>query len=116
MNHTADHIRGLIAAELVDYDPDGAAARHVGQVSPMSPDWHRQTLAEFRAALIGPAPTDVLFSGGFVQECWAVTRSNGAYRVIYIPSAELFSLAVESQYGPVDIGVHGDALVCFGSV
>jgi hypothetical protein len=48
--------------------------------------------------------------------CWTVTRSNGAYRVIWIPEAKVFSLAVESKYGPVDIGVHGDAIAVFGSI
>jgi len=110
------HIAALIESELHDYDPDAGNLRSVGQVVPMPPDWHRLLLAEFRAALIEPHEVEALFCGGMTQICWAVTRSNGSYRVIYIPSAELFSLAVESKYGPVDIGVHGDALSVFGSI
>lgn len=109
-------INRMIAAELRDYDPDGVALRQVGHVAPMSPDWHRQTLAEFRQALIEPVETEVNFCGGMVQKCWSVTRSDGDYRVIYVPTACMFSLAVESKFGPVDIGVHGDAMSCFGSV
>lgn len=111
-----DHVRQLIRAELRDYDPDGAPRRHVGLGAPMSADWHRQTLAEFRRALVEPSRVAVNFSGGGQQMCWSVTRTNGSYRVIYVPAAACFSLAVESRYGPVDIGVHGDALGCFGSV
>jgi len=113
---TGEAIRALIAAELHDYDPDAGNLRSVGQVTPMSPGWHRLLLAEFRAALIEPTETEVLFCGGVTQTCWSVTRSDGAYRVIYIPSAEIFSLAVESRYGAVDIGVHGDAICVFGSI
>lgn len=111
-----DTINALIAGELHDYDPDAGNLRSVGQVVPMSPEWHRLTLADFRAALIAPQETEVLFCGGMVETCYSVTRSNGSYRVIYMPWAELFSLAVESRYGPVDIGVHGDAMCVFGSI
>nr|WP_322865733.1 hypothetical protein [Aquicoccus sp. G2-2]MEA1112991.1 hypothetical protein [Aquicoccus sp. G2-2] len=109
-------ISALIAAELYDYDPDAGNLRTVGQVAPMSPVWHRKTISEFRAAMIEPEEVEVLFCGGMVETCFAVTRSDGAYRVIYIPWAGLFSLAVESKYGPVDIGVHGDAVSVFGTV
>ncbi|WP_306004684.1 hypothetical protein [Aquicoccus porphyridii] len=112
----ANDIQTLIATELHDYDPDAGNIRTVGQVAPMPDDWHRLLLAEFRAALIEPHEVETLFPGGMTETCWAVTQSNGAYRVIYIPWAELFSLAVESKYGPVDIGVHGDAVSVFGSI
>ena len=111
-----DIINALIRDELHDYDPDAGNLRSVGQVASMSPEWHRQTLAEFRAALIAPKETEVLFCGGMVETCYSVTRSNGSYRVIFIPWAGLFSLAVESKFGPVDIGVHGDAMCVFGSI
>lgn len=111
-----DRVRRLVQAELHDYDPEGAASRRVGLGTPMSPDWHRRTIAEFRGALVEPRRLAVNFSGGGQQMCWSVTRTDGCYRVVYVPSAECFSLAVESRYGPVDIGVHGDALGCFGSV
>ena len=69
-----------------------------------------------RGMRFGPQEVEALFCGGITQTCWAVTRSNGAYRVIWVPSAEVFSLAVESKYGPVDIGVHGDAVAVYGSI
>ncbi|UYV39458.1 hypothetical protein N4R57_10910 [Rhodobacteraceae bacterium D3-12] len=112
----AASISTLIATELHDYDPDAGNLRTVGQVAPMPADWHRATLAEFREALIAPQETEVLFCGGMVETCYSVTRSNGSYRVIYIPWAGHFSLAVESKFGPVDIGVHGDAMAVFGSI
>lgn len=108
-------IKALIAQELRDYDPDNAV-KTVGQGVPMPAQWHRITLADFRAAMIEPEETEVKFSGGLSQVCWSVTRSDGHYRVIWIPSAEIFSLAIEGKFGPVDIGVHGDAIECFGSV
>ena len=110
------HIKVLLAGELHDYDPDAGNLRSVGQVVPMPPDWHRLLLEEFREALIEPHEVEALFCGGITQLCWAVTRSNGSYRVLYLPSAAVFSLAVESKYGPVDIGVHGDAVAVFGSI
>ncbi|KPP87619.1 MAG: hypothetical protein HLUCCO07_01995 [Rhodobacteraceae bacterium HLUCCO07] len=109
-------IAARIAAELHDYDPDAGNIRAVGQVTPMPADWHRLLLAEFRAALIDPHEVETLFPGGMTEICWAVTRSNGAYRVIYVPWAGEFSLAVESRCGPVDIGVHGDAVSVFGAI
>ena len=57
-----------------------------------------------------------LLLGGLVQVCWAVTRPNGPYQVIYMPRAGYFSLCVASAFGPLDIGVHGAAIECFGSV
>lgn len=74
-------------------------------------------LTEFEALReVPPAPLQVLFSGGTVQTCWRVTRSNGAYSLIFLPTAGYFSLCVDSVFGPVDIGVHGPALQCFASV
>jgi hypothetical protein len=74
------------------------------------------TLEAFKSAVVEPRLVTVNFSGGLTQKCWNVTRSNGAYRVIYLPTAGYFSLCVESDFGPLDIGVHGDAIGCFGSV
>ncbi|MGX9351147.1 hypothetical protein ACS3QZ_08095 [Shimia sp. W99] len=111
----ASHIKALIAAELRDYDPE-CGTRVVGWGTPMSPEWHRVTLADFRAVMIEPEEVDVKFSGGVSMACWAVTRSNGDYRVVWVPSAETFSLVTESKFGPVDIGVHGDAIGVFGSI
>ena len=67
-------------------------------------------------AVVEPRLVTVNFSGGITQKCWNVTRSNGMYRVIFLPTAGYFSLCVESDFGPLDIGVHGDAIGCFGSV
>ena len=75
-----------------------------------------QTLAAFRAARRRPRLVTVNFSGGITQKCWSVTRTNGDYRVIYLPLAGYFSLCVESDFGPLDIGVHGPAIACFNSV
>lgn len=76
----------------------------------------RSTLSAFRQALCPPEEVRVQFSGGVVQDCWAVTRSDGDYRVIYLPLAGYFALCVESAFGPLDIGVHGKAIGCFSSV
>jgi hypothetical protein len=74
------------------------------------------TLEDFKKAVVEPRLVTVNFSGGITQKCWNVTRSNGTYRVIFLPTAGYFSLCVESDFGPLDIGVHGDAIGCFGSV
>lgn len=71
---------------------------------------------DFAAARRDPREVRVSFSGGITQKCWSVTRSNGDYRVIFLPTAGYFSLCVESDFGPLDIGVHGPALGCFASV
>ena len=63
-----------------------------------------------------PREVTVNFSGGITQRCWSVSRGDGDYRVVYLPTAGYFSLCVESDFGPLDIGVHGPALGCFGSV
>ncbi len=92
-----DAIRALLAEEMAAC-PDAA------------------TLADFRGHLQTPREVEVTFSGGITQTCWSVTRSNGDYTVIYMPTAGYFSLCVESAFGPLDIGVHGPAISCFGSV
>ena len=74
------------------------------------------TLAAFLEARRKPVLVTVNFSGGIQQKCYSVTRPNGDYRVIYLPLAGYFSLCVESAFGPLDIGVHGPAIDCFGSV
>ena len=72
--------------------------------------------AEFGRTRRAPREVTVQFSGGITQRCWSVSRGDGAYRVVYLPTAGYFSLCVESDFGPLDIGVHGPALGCFGSV
>lgn len=70
----------------------------------------------FQSARCKPHEITVNFSGGLTQRCWRVTRSDGDYSVVYMPLAGYFSLCVDSDFGPLDIGVHGTALDCFGSV
>lgn len=93
-----DTIRSLIEQECRDTDPGDA------------------TLADFLAVLEDPEEVEVQFSGGISQTCWRVTRPNGPYQVIYLPTAGYFSLCVSSQFGPLDIGVHGGAIRVFSSV
>ncbi len=99
-------------------DPEGIGTLIEGEIAA----WRGRggfdgaTLKDFEAHLQPPEPVVVNFSGGFAQDCWAVTRPNGPYQVIYMPSAGYFSLCVSSQFGPLDIGVHGQAIECFGSV
>ena len=97
-----NEIMALISREIAAFD----VSDHVG----------RGTVAAFRKALREPRRVTVNFSGGITRKCWSVTRSNGDYRVIYLPAAGYFSLCVESGFGPLDIGVHGDAIGCYASV
>ncbi|WP_152541025.1 hypothetical protein [Sulfitobacter noctilucae] len=76
----------------------------------------RRTAADFEAIRRKPREVEVNFSGGITQRCWSVSRGDRTYRVVYLPTAGYFSLCVESDFGPLDIGVHGPALGCFGSV
>lgn len=76
----------------------------------------RRTARAFVQTRRTPREVAVNFSGGITQRCWSVSRGDGTYRVVYLPTAGYFSLCVESDFGPLDIGVHGPALGCFGSV
>ncbi len=98
----ADRIADLVATE-VEEAPRGSEAE-------------RATVSAFADALVQPFETTVNFSGGVTQRCWTVTRTDGAYRVVYLPRAGYFALCAESDFGPLDIGVHGPALGCFASV
>lgn len=98
----AERISDLIASELAE--------------APLGTASDRATVAAFRQALVRPFETVVNFSGGITQRCWTVTRTDGTYSVVYLPLAGYFSLCVESDFGPLDIGVHGPALACFASV
>ena len=102
----AEKIKALIAKEIAVYSATTVPSSVSGAA----------TLAAFRAALREPRQVTVNFSGGITQKCWSVTRSDGDYRVIYLPTAGYFSLCVESVFGPLDIGVHGDAIGCYASV
>lgn len=99
---TPDQIEALIAEQIDAFPVETRAAR--------------MTVEAFRANLRAPRLVTVNFSGGITQKCWSVTRGDGCYRVIYLPTAGYFSLCVESDFGPLDIGVHGGAIECFGSV
>ncbi|MEM6617902.1 MAG: hypothetical protein AAF631_01205 [Pseudomonadota bacterium] len=72
--------------------------------------------AEFTAARVAPTPVVVNFAGGHRATCWYVTRGDGDYRVVFMPRAGYFSLVVASVIGPLDIGVHGEAVDVFASV
>lgn len=99
----AERIDALIDGELAE------AAQSPDQVT-------RRTARDFAATRRVPREMTVNFSGGITQRCWSVSRGDGTYRVVFLPSAGYFSLTVESDFGPLDIGVHGPALGCFGSV
>ncbi|NNE54244.1 MAG: hypothetical protein HKN30_17795 [Sulfitobacter sp.] len=103
MEDLAKQIDGLIDAEL-----------EVALKSASAVD--RATARQFQSIRRDPTEVTVNFSGGVTQTCWSVSQGDGTYRVIYLPSAGYFSLCVESDFGPLDIGVHGPALGCFGSV
>ncbi|MEL6885988.1 MAG: hypothetical protein AAFP87_15875 [Pseudomonadota bacterium] len=98
----ADRIADMVASEVTDAPRDSATERAL--------------IDAFEDALVQPFETTVQFSGGITQRCWTVTRTDGAYRVVYLPRAGYFALCVESDFGPLDIGVHGPALGCFASV
>ena len=87
----------------------------VKAASQMTPQ-DRGTVSSFRDALVQPYDTEVNFGGGTMQRCLTVPRTDGTYRVVYMPVAGYFSLCVESAFGPLDIGVHGPAMGCFASV
>ncbi|MGZ2256130.1 hypothetical protein [Roseobacter sp. A03A-229] len=99
----AERVSGLVEAELAEA-LDGTDMDL------------RKTAELMREVLCPPRKIKVNFSGGITQDCWSVTRGDGDYRVMYMPVAGYFSLCVESDFGPLDIGVHGTALGCFGSV
>ncbi|MFP4327381.1 MAG: hypothetical protein ACLFQL_05180 [Paracoccaceae bacterium] len=98
----AERVEAIIATELAE--------------APAATSRERAELAAFRAALVRPFPTTVQFSGGIEQTCWTVTRTDGTYRVVYMPVAGYFSLCRESDFGPLDMGIHGPAMGCFASV
>ena len=96
-------IDALLAAELQAFDGSTRAGALTLK------DFHARRVKRHRAVTVN-------FSGGITQTCWTVVRSDGCYSVLYIPRAECFTLCVDSDFGPLDIGVHGPALACFASV
>ncbi len=97
-----ERIKDIVDREIDDYTVDT--------------EQRLATLDAFRAASREPRLITVNFSGGVRQKCWSITRSDGTYRVVFLPRAGYFSLCVESDFGPLDIGVHGSAIGCFSSV
>lgn len=97
-----ERIKALIQAEIDDMR--------------IHTDRDLRDLDAFTNALVEPFLTTVNFSGGITQQCWTVTRSDGTYRVVFMPVAGYFSLCVESDFGPLDVGVHGAAMGCYASV
>lgn len=102
------HIKGRISTEIDDFEP--------GHEATGIEDWDAATLDEFKSALIEPDLMEMNLPGGVTDFAYAVTQSKGPYRVFWLPWLDVFSLAVESKFGPVDISVHGDAIGCFSSV
>ena len=74
------------------------------------------TKEAFLKVRVHPSPITVNFRGGITKICWNITKSDGTYRVVFLPEQGYFSLCVDSDFGPLDIGVHGSALACFSSV
>ncbi len=103
MEDLAEHVTQLVEAEIRAHDCSGRAGRML--------------LEEFQQQRVRrPRAITVNFSGGITQMCWTVTRSDGAYSTVYLPSAGYFSLCVDSDFGPLDIGVHGPAIQVFSAV
>jgi len=97
------HIKARLAAEIDGFDPE-SHGHGIGA-------WNRAILADFEAALIEPQLIEVNLAGGLTDWAWAITRTNGAYRVLWLPWLDEFSLAVESRFGPVDIDVHAPLML-----
>ena len=99
----AERIEAMIAEEIVE--------------APIGTQTECNTLVAFQSRTgANRSRRRCSFSGGMTQRCWSVTRTDGSYRVVYLPLSGYFSLCVESDFGPLDIGVHGSALGCFASV
>ena len=99
----AERIDAVIEAELAEAKAADDIALH-------------RTAEAFQQARCKPREITVNFSGGIIQKCWNVTRGDGDYRVIYLPTAGNFSLCAESVFGSIDTGVHRPSLGCFGLV
>jgi hypothetical protein len=103
MQDLSHHVTQLVEAEITAFDASARAGRM------LLDEFQRQRVKRPRAITVN-------FSGGITQTCWTVTRSNGAYSTVYLPSAGYFSLCVDSDFGPLDIGVHGPAIAVFSAV
>ncbi len=103
MSEVEARIGERVAGEMARFEASGRAGA--------------MTLAAFKARRVRRSrPVRVTFAGGVEGTGWTVIRSDGCYSVLYLPGEDLFSLCVDSDFGPLDIGVHGGALACFASV
>ena len=112
----ARDVSRIVAREIALYDPVTEALKASRNGSQANAIWYENNLRAFQEALIDPQEVTVHFAGGFEQLCWSVTRTDGRYRVIYIPRAGYFALVMESAIGPLDMAVHGKALDVFASI
>ena len=103
MEDLSAHVTALVEAEIRRFDGRDRADRMLLE------EFQRQRVKRPRAITVN-------FSGGITQKCWTVTRSDGAYSTVYLPTAGYFSLCVDSDFGPLDIGVHGPAIQVFSAV
>ncbi|WP_425072081.1 hypothetical protein [Sagittula sp. S175] len=102
MDATPQLVKTLVDAELAAHPRDSQA--------------DRMLIEDFTRLRARHRAITVNIPGGHTQTGILVTRSNGAYTLVYMPEVALFSLCVDSMFGPVDIGVHGPALACFSSI
>jgi hypothetical protein len=102
----------LSVAQRIDALRDAGVQEALASVDRVT----RRTARAFEQTRRRPREIEVNFAGGITQRCWSVSSGDGTYRVVFLPTAGYFSLCVESDFGPLDIGVHGPALGCFGSV
>ena len=75
----------------------------VKAASQMTPQ-DRGTVSSFRDALVQPYDTEVNFSGGTMQRCLTVTRTDGTYRVVYMPVAGYFPCASRARLARSTLG------------
>ncbi|MGR3637517.1 MAG: hypothetical protein ACU0BK_16540 [Shimia sp.] len=113
----SSHIKQVIAAEFVAFDPSLKALEAGGLGKPLPGSWHNERLAAFRSAMIEPEEVRLTFKDGRKEACWAVTASEGyAYQVVWVPSLVEFSMALLAEGELLDINVRGDAIGCFASM
>ena len=112
---TAADVTAMIEREMALFGAGVDASAFDGATLRSQALWRERTLADFRSALVPPRLEAVHFAGGFQEDCWAVTRSNGDYHVVYMPIPDRFSLVRETAIGPVDMSIHGGAIAVFST-
>ena len=113
---TAESVAARVAREMDMFAAGVDASAFRSGTVEQDPVWRASMLAAFRDVLIEPSAEMVSFSGGFQNECWAITRTLGDYHVVFMPKADYFSLVLETQIGPIDISVHGSAIAVFSTL